>query len=415
MISSVRWLRHMNWSDPTSEPLAILGGTPVRAKALPYGRQQINDEDVDAVVQVLRSDWLTTGPKVDEFEEVVAAQVGAKYAVAFSSGTAALHGAVFAADLGPGDEAITTPITFCATANCALYTGATPVFADVCPETLNIDVQQIEERITPRTKAILPVDYAGHPVNLDSILALAERHGLVVIEDAAHALGAEYKGRRVGSISHMTTFSFHPVKHITTGEGGMVTTDSPDFARRLKMFRSHGVDPEARRQSAETDDPWFYEMEALGFNYRLPDVACALGISQMKRLEKNVSRRRQIASHYSEAFAQLRGVVSLAELPEIKSAWHIYPIRLELDKFTVGRKAIFEALRAENLQVNVHYIPVHLHPYYRKRFGYEGGEYPISEGAYESLITLPLFHSMTDQDEKDVVAAVSKVTQHYAK
>lgn len=397
------------------QALAVLGGTPVRQSNLPYGRQSIDEDDIEAVVQVLRSDWITTGPKVDEFEEAVAELVGAKFAVAFSSGTAALHGAAFAAELGPGDEAITTPMTFCATANCVLYMGATPVFADVDTDTLNINIQRIEELVTPRTKAILPVDYSGHPVDLDPLLALAEQRGLVVIEDAAHALGAEYKGRRVGSISHMTTFSFHPVKHITTGEGGMVTTDNLEFARRLKMFRSHGVDPEARRRQAEVSGPWFYEMEALGFNYRLPDIACALGLSQLGRLDGNIARRREIAAFYSQSFAEVPGLIPPTELPDVRSAWHLYPIRLDLDRFTTGRKGIFEALRAENLLVNVHYIPVHLHPYYRERFGYHKGQYPVAEGAYETLISLPLFHSMNQQDEEDVVSAVQKVVGHYAK
>jgi len=396
------------------QALAIHGGTPVRKTNLPYGRQSINEDDIEAVVQVLRSDWITTGPKVDEFEEAVAEFVGAKFGVAFSSGTAALHGAAFAAGLGGGDEAITTPMTFCATANCVLYMGATPVFADIDADTLNIDVQKVEELVNDRTKAVLPVDYSGHPVDLDPILALAEKRGLVIIEDACHALGAEYKGRRVGGLSHMTVFSFHPVKHITTGEGGMVTTNNPEFARRLRMFRSHGVDPEARRRQAEVSDPWFYEMEALGFNYRLPDVACALGLSQLGRLEGNITRRREIAAFYTQAFAEIPGVIPPTELADVRSAWHLYPIRLDLDRLTTGRREIFKALRAENLQVNVHYIPVHLHPYYRERFSYHRGQYPVAEGAYETLISLPLFHSMTSRDQNDVVSAVQKVVEYYA-
>ncbi len=395
--------------------LAIHGGTPVRATPLPYGHHWVEEDDIEAVVQVLRSDWITTGPKIEEFEGAVAAHIGARYAVAYSSGTAALHGAAFAAGLGPGDEAITTPLTFCATANCVLYTGATPVFADICDDTLNLDPEQVAKAITPRTKAVLPVDYSGHPAGLDEILALAEKHGLVVIEDAAHALGAEYKGRKVGSIAHMTIFSFHPVKHITTGEGGMVVTDDPDLAKRLRMFRSHGIDSEARREQGEVYGRWYYEMTDLGYNYRLSDVGCALGLSQLKRLPGNILRRREIAGYYSDAMSGLHGVITPIERPEARSVWHLYPIRLELDEFTAGRKEIFRALCAENIVVNVHYIPVHLHPYYRERFDYHGGEYPVAESAYESLITLPMFHSMSNQDAKDVVEAIYRVVGYYGK
>jgi len=276
----------------TEELLAVDGGTPVRNTLLSYGRQSIGDDDIQAVVEVLRSDWLTTGPKVAEFEEAFAERVGAKYALSFSSGTAALHGAAFAAGLKPGDEAITTPLTFAATANCVLYQGATPVFAEVCVDTLNLDPEKVAERITPRTRAILPVDYAGHPADLDAILKLAVRNGLIVIEDACHALGAEDRQRRTGSIAHMTVFSFHPVKHLTTGEGGMVTTDRAGYAEMLRRFRNHGISSDARQRQSEGQ--WHYEMVALGFNYRLTDIGCALGLSQLKKLDANLVRRREI-------------------------------------------------------------------------------------------------------------------------
>ena len=405
----------MTAPDVARQVPALYGGPPVRATLLPYGHQEILEEDIEAVVQVLRSDWITTGPKVGEFEEAVAAYVGARFAVAFSSGTAALHGAAFAAGLGPGDEAITTPLTFCATSNCLLYVGATPVFADVSADTLNIDLARVVGRITPRTKAILPVDYAGHPADLDALLLLAEQHGLTVIEDAAHALGAEYKERKVGSISHMTMFSFHPVKHITTGEGGMITTDNPDFARRLRMFRTHGIDQQDRQTQGREKGEWHYEMTELGFNYRLPDIACALGLSQLRRLPQNIARRREITQHYSQALGELPGVILPTERTGVASSWHLYPIRLKLDGFSTGRTEIFRALRAEKIGVNVHYIPVHLHPYYKQRFGYQGGEFPVAESAYESLISLPMFHSMTDQDVSDVVEAVDRVVRHFAK
>jgi perosamine synthetase len=390
------------------DTLAIHGGRPVLDTLMPYGRQTIAEADIAAVVEVLRSDWITTGPKVAEFEEAVAGVVGARHAVAFSSGTAGLHGAVFAAGLTKGDEAITTPLTFCATANAVLYQGATPVFADVREDTLTIDPDEVERRVTPRTKALLPVDYAGHPADLDRLAAVANRHGLVVIEDAAHALGAEYRGRRVGAISHMTVFSFHPVKHLTTGEGGMVTTDDAELARRLRLFRSQGIESDARARQAEGQ--WFYEMTALGFNYRLTDVACALGLSQLPRLPANLARRRAIAARYTAA---LSGTPSL-RLPvvadEVLHAWHLYPMRVD---DSLDRADVFSALRAEGLGVNVHYVPVHLHPYYRDRFGYQGNEFPIAEAAYARLISLPMFHGMTDQDVDGVITAVLKVMAYF--
>jgi perosamine synthetase len=401
-------------ATPTSQDvLAVEGGTPVRETMLPYGRQSISEDDVQAVVDVLRSDWLTTGPKVAEFEEAVAAWVGAKYAVAFSSGTAALHGAAFAAGLKPGDEAITSPLTFAATANCVLYQGARPVFVDVSPDTLNLDPDRLAECITPNTRAILPVDYAGHPADLDPILALAERHGLTVIEDACHALGAEYQGRRTGSVAHMSVFSFHPVKHVATGEGGMVTTNWADLAENLRRFRSHGISSDACQLQASR--PWHYEMVQLGFNYRLTDVACALGLSQLKKLEANLARRRQIAARYTAAFRNLPGVVSPSVRSNVNPAWHLYPIRIKTAQLNTDRAHVFRALRAENIGVNVHYIPVHLHPYYRDRFGYKGGEYPVAEAAYEQLISLPIFHGMADRDVEDVIAAVGKVSAGYAR
>jgi dTDP-4-amino-4,6-dideoxygalactose transaminase len=336
--------------------------------------------------------------------------VGARHAVSFSSGTAALHGTAFAAGLGPGTEAITTPMTFCATVNCIVYQGGTPIFADVCNDTMNIDPDEVAHRITRNTKAILPVDFAGHPADLDAMLRIAERHNLVVIEDASHALGAEYKRRRVGSISHMTVFSFHPVKHVTTGEGGMVTTDHSELAARLQLFRNHGIDSDARKRQAAGH--WYYEMVALGYNYRLTDIASALGLTQLRKLEGNLSTRRRIARRYHDAFAGLPGIMPPVECPDVRSAWHLYPIRLHLPALRFTRAEVFSALRAENIGVNVHYIPVHYHPYYRERFGYKAGEYLRAEACYESLISLPMFHGMTDHDVQDVIAAVVKVMEH---
>jgi len=393
------------------ETLAIKGGTPVRENFLPYGRQSLDKQDIEAVVEVLRSDWLTTGPKVGEFEERFAAWVGVMHAVSFSSGTAALHAAAFAAGLKSGDEAITTPLTFCATANCVLYQGATPVFADVCADTLNLDPRAAEKKVTSSTKAVIAVDYAGHPAELSGLRKLAERHGLLLIEDACHALGAEFRGARVGGIADMTVFSFHPVKHLTTGEGGMVTTNDAKLAETLLRFRNHGISSEARQR--QQSGQWFYEMVLLGFNYRLTDFACALGTSQLGKLDANLARRRAIAARYSKAFRELPGVTVPVVRQDVKPAWHLYPIRLKLEALSAERAEIFRALRAENIGVNVHYIPVHTHPYYRERFGYKGGECPVAEDAYQRLISLPMFHGMSDQDVEDVVKAVVKVMDHY--
>ena len=397
----------MTTTPVSPQALAVNGGSPVRATLLPYGRQSVDEDDIQAVVNVLRSDWLTTGPKVGEFEEAFAARVGSTHAVSFSSGTAALHAAAFAAGLKPGDEAITSPLTFAATANCVLYQGATPVFADIAADTLNINPRQISQKISGKTRAILPVDYAGHPADMAPILECAEKHGLVVIEDACHALGAEYGGRHVGSIADMTVFSFHPVKHVTTGEGGMVTTNDAKFAETLRRFRNHGISSEARqRQSA---GQWHYEMVLLGFNYRLPDILCALGIQQLQKLDANLARRRQIAARYTAAFREIPGVIAPAVRADANPAWHLYPIRLDMEKLTAGRAEVFRALRAENIGVNVHYIPVHLHPYYRDQLGHKAGECPVAEDAYERLISLPMFHGMSHQDVEDVIEAVNKV------
>ena len=394
-----------------SQTLAVDGGPPVRPTLLPYGRQSIEECDIQAVTAVLRSDWLTTGPKVGEFEEAFAARVGTSHAVSFSSGTAALHAAAFAAGLKAGDEAITTPLTFAATANCVLYQQATPVFADVQPDTLTLDPALAATKITAKTRVILPVDFAGHPADLAAILELADRHNLTVIEDAAHALGAEYRKKPVGSIAHMTTFSFHPVKHITTGEGGMVTTNDAGLAETLCRFRNHGISSDAReRQSAGR---WHYEMVLLGFNYRLPDLNCVLGLRQLDRLDENLSRRREIASRYTRAFREIPGVISPAVTADANPAWHLYPIQLDLVRLSADRAQVFKALRAENIGVNVHYIPVHLHPYYRERFGYQGGEFPVAERAYDRLISLPMFHSMSETDVEDVIEAVRKVCSAY--
>jgi len=398
-----------------TQELAINGGKPVRDKLLPYGHQWIDEEDIAAVIEVLRSDWITQGPKVSEFEEEFASYVSAEYAVAVNSGTAALHVACFAAQIEKGDEAITTPITFAASANCVLYQGGTPVFADIREDTLNIDPEEIKKKITLDTRAIIPVDFTGLPADLEEILQIARKNNLVVIEDASHALGATYKDSKIGSISDMTIFSFHPVKHITTGEGGMITTNNKEYYERLNLFRTHGITKD-KDKLLNYDGPWYYEMQELGYNYRLTDFQCALGISQLKKIDKFISRRREIVKKYNSEFKDIPEI----KIPEINPAdsnpvWHIYVIQLNLEKLKVGRREIFEALRAENIGVNVHYIPVHLQPYYQKRFGYRLGDFPKAENYYSRSIILPVFPKMTEKDINDVIKAVNKVINYYKK
>ena len=390
--------------------LAINGGKPVRDILLPYGHQCIDEDDINAVVKVLRSDWLTTGPKVAEFEERFAETVGAKFAVAVNSGTAALHAAAFAAGIEPQDEVITTPMTFAASANCVLYVGGRPVFADVESDTLLLDPHSVKTKVSPKTKAIIAVDYAGQPCDYDALKEISDRHGLVLIADACHALGATYKGRKVGTLADMTVFSFHPVKHITTGEGGMIVMDNPDFAAKLRIFRNHGITADHRQR--EANGSWFYEMTELGYNYRLPDINCALGISQLEKLNKFVARRRQIAALYDSAFADTIALYPLARLDDRKSSYHLYVVKLQLNMLKADRSKVFTALRAENIGVNVHYIPVYWHPYYR-RLGYKRGLCPVAEKSYEEIITLPLFPAMSDGDVGDVVQAVEKVLDAY--
>jgi len=387
--------------------LAIEGGRPVRASMLPYGRHCVDEADIAAVVAALRSDWLTTGPIVDEFETAFAKAVDVPHAVAVSSGTAALHAAAFAASIGPGDEVITTPLTFAATANCVRYLGGTVVFADVRPDTLNLDPAKVEACITSRTRAIITVDYAGQPSDLDELDAVSARHALPLIADASHALGATYRGRPVGGLARMTTFSLHPVKHITTGEGGMITTDDPALATRLRTFRNHGITREHQRR-----EDWRYEMAELGYNYRLSDIQSALGLSQLERLPEQIVRRREIATQYTRALAALPEIERPVVLADRESAWHLYVVRLRLDGLRVGRAEVFRALRGENIGVNVHYIPVPWHPYY-ERLGFRRGGWPVAEDAYERILSLPIFPAMTDADVEDVVHAVEKVLAHF--
>ncbi len=370
---------------------------------VPYGRQTIDEVDVEAVVRVLKGDWLTTGPAVAEFEEAMAAFVGAAEGVAVSNGTAALHLSMLAADIGPGDEVIVPSMTFAASANCVQYVGAKVVFADVRPDTLTIDVDHAAALVTPRTKAIVAVDYAGLPCDLDELMALADRHGLVVVEDACHAPGATYGGRDVGSIAHLSTFSFHPVKHLTTGEGGMITTNDQELARRLRTLRNHGIASEWRQR--EERGTWEYDMVELGFNYRLPDLSCALGSAQLTRLPEWVERRRAIAARYDSLLAEVHDVRRPVEPEGRRASWHLYPIRLTGDDAESKRAATFTHLRMHGIGVNVHYRPVHLHTYYQ-RLGYPVDLCPVAEREYKGLLSLPMWPGLTDTDQDRVIDLV---------
>ena len=468
---------------------------------IPYGRQQIDEDDIQAVVEVLRSDWLTTGPKVPEFEQAVADFVGAKEAVAVSSGTAALHCTMHAIGIVPGDEVILPPMTFAATANCVVFQGGIPVFADVEPDTLLIDPNEVEAKITPKTKAIIAVDYAGQACDYDALRDIADRHDLILVADACHALGAEYKRKKVGTLADLTVFSFHPVKHITTGEGGMVTTDNPEFAERMRMFRNHGITRNADKftvhcspftvQKQTTDPPaspererwragnsqqptdndfqqttangqrstengqWYYEMQDLGYNYRITDFQCALGISQLRKLPEFLERRREIAAHYDEALADIPGIEPLGLRADVQTAsqsakrmaqsedrpspffsdsllsppasperagsrwragalcslhaYHLYVVRIDSSVLGIDRTVLFTNLRGKGIAVNVHYIPVHLHPYYREKFGTGHGLCPNAEAAYEQIISIPMFPGMTDEDVEKVINVMQEI------
>jgi perosamine synthetase len=374
---------------------------------IPYGRQHIDAEDIQSVVEVLQSDWLTTGPKVGEFERTFADAVSAKYAVAVNSGTAALHAVMYALGISPGDEVIVPPMTFASTANCVVFQGGIPVFADVNPDTLLIDPSSVEERISSKTRAIIAVDYAGQPCAYDTLMRIARKHNLALVADACHSLGARYKEQRVGSLALLNAFSFHPVKHITTGEGGMITTDDPNLAEKMRIFRSHGITADHHQRGVQGS--WFYEMVDLGYNYRITDFQCALGISQLKKLPEWIEKRREIAYRYDEAFQNIPRVKSLSIQNETFHAYHLYVVQLDLDGTNLDRSLVFSKLREAEIGVNVHYIPVHLHPFYRKRFKTHLGMCPIAERSYERIISLPLYPALSHKDQCHIIETLGNI------
>lgn len=393
---------------------AICGGMPIRDKKIFYGHQYIDDADIQAVVEVLKSDYLTCGPKIDELEKKLCEVTGAKYAVVCSNGTAALHIACQAAGIGPGDEVITTPITFAASANCALYCGAKPVFADIDEETYNIDPAKVEAATTEKTKAVVAVDYTGQSVDLDRLLAHCREHNLVLIEDGAHVIGTSYNGRKNGSIADMTTLSFHPVKTVTGGEGGAVLTNSEEYYQKLLLYRSHGITKNPSLMEHEPDGPWYYEQLALGMNYRMTDMQAALIISQLDKLPLFMKRRKEIVKSYDEAFKKLPQLFVQKEIPQSDTTRHLYILRIRPEKLKIDRKQFFEALSAENICCQVHYIPVYYFPYYEK-LGYQRGLCPKAEKLYEEEISLPLYYAMTDQDVDDVIRAVTRIVEYFKK
>ena len=394
--------------------LAIFGGKPVLEKKIGYGHQYIDDADIQAVVDVLRGDYLTCGPKIDEAEEKLCKITGAKYAVLIANGTAALHATCFAAGIGAGDEVITTPITFAASANCALYCGGKPIFADINPETYNIDPNQIEKCITNKTKAVIAVDFTGQAVEINQIREICDRYGLKFIEDAAHSLGTYYDGKPVGSIADMTEFSFHPVKTCTAGEGGAITTNDDELYKKLLLFRTHGITRNPAWMEKESEGGWYYQQVDLGYNYRITDIQAALLSSQLDKLGLFAARRKELVKRYNEAFSKIPEITIQKEIPESDTVRHLYILQLNLEMLKCGRKEIFDALQAEGVGVNVHYIPTYTFPYYQK-LGYKTGTCPNAERLYERIISIPLYYSLSNEQQDKIIEAVRKVLQYYRK
>ena len=381
---------------------------PVRDRFLPPFAPCLGDEEFDEVLDTLRSGWLTMGPKTRRFEEAFARYVGAKHAIAVSSCTAGLHLALVAGGIGPGDEVITTPLTFCSTANVIVHQGATPVLADVNPDTMNIDPREIERLITPRTRALIPVHLAGQPCEMEEMEALAKEHGLLLIEDAAHATGAEYRGRKIGTFGDVTVFSFYATKNLTTGEGGMICTEDEDLAEKTRILRLHGISQDAWKRYSDKGS-WYYEVQLPGYKYNMTDIQASLGLHQLARQEEFLRVRERYARVYTEAFADLPEIRAPFVKDHVRHAWHLYIVQLNLERLTIDRGQFIEALRGENVGTSVHFIPLHLHPFYQQRYGFKKGDFPVAEDAYEGIVSLPLYPRMTEGDVDDVVRAVKKV------
>lgn len=371
---------------------------------IPYGRHCIEKDDIDAVVSALQEDYIATGPGIAEFEKEFAKYVGAKYAVAVSSGTAALHASCFAIGIKEGDEVITTPMTFVASAHCVLYCGGTPVFADIDEKTYNIDPSEIEKKITYRTKAIIPVHFTGQPCDINAIHKLAKKHGLKVIEDAAHASGAEYYGEKIGGLSDLTVFSFHPVKHMTTCEGGMITTNNEELYRKLKSFRAYCLTKDPVLFQEKNKGPWYYEVQGLGYNYRISDVMCALGRSQLKKLDRFVAKRRAVAARYNVELNDTKGIVLPYQAEGCNSSWHLYTIQIEDGR----RQEVYAKMKASGIGVDVHYLPVYKHPYYQNN-GYQQVCCPNAERVYSQILSIPIFYGLSEEQQTYVIETIKKI------
>lgn len=396
------------------ERLAVFGGQPVLDQKIGYGHQYIDDADIQAVVEVLKSDYLTCGPKIDEAEKKLCEVTGAKYAVLIANGTAALHATMFAAGVGPGDEVITTPITFAASANCVLYCDAKPVFADINPKTYNIDPDSVEKCITGKTKAVIAVDFTGQAVEIKRIREICNQHGLIFVEDAAHSLGTKYNGESVGGLADMTEFSFHPVKTCTAGEGGAITTNNAEMYKKLLLFRAHGITRDQKEMGKVAEGDWYYQQIALGYNYRITDIQAALLSSQLDKLDMFAERRKKLVKKYDEAFSGIAEITLQEEIPESDTVRHLYILQFNLEMLKCGRREIFEALQAEGVGVNVHYIPIYTFPYYQS-LGYKMNSCPKAERLYERIMSIPLYYSLSDEQQSKIVEAVKKVVNYYKK
>lgn len=371
-----------------------------------YGKQWIEDEDISSVVDILKDDWITQGPAIEKFESAVANYAGGKYAVAFNSGTSALHAAMHTAGVKKNSEAVTSPITFLATSNSVIYCGGKPVFTDIDSNTYCLDINRLPDSINCNTKVIAPVDFAGYPVDINAVKDIAADNEIVVVEDAAHALGARINGVKVGSGADMTMFSFHPVKHITTGEGGMIVTDNEEYAEKLKLFRNHGITKDPEKTIRKNCGPWYYEMQSLGYNFRITDIQCALGFSQLSRLDGFLARRNEIAKKYDKAFSECPNIIIPPKANGSSyHAYHIYPVVIK----GVSRKEVFLKLRERGIICQVHYIPVHLQPYYMENYGYKEGMFPEAENYYSNEITIPLYPKMSDEDVEFVIGSLLSV------
>ena len=391
---------------------AIINGKPVRSSFLHPFKHSIGEEEIDEVVDTLRSEWITTGPKTFKFEEMFSKTVNSKYAIAVNSCTAALHLAIVALGIGKGDEVITTPYTFAATSEVVINENATPVFVDVEKDTYNIDPVKIEEKITDRTKAIIVVHYAGQACEMDKIMDLAEKYDLYIIEDAAHAIGSKYKDKRIGSIGDFTCFSFYATKNITTAEGGMITTKHGDLADKIRMLSLHGISKDAwKRYSSEGS--WYYEITYSGYKYNMSDLQASIGIHQMKKLDQMQKRREEIADKYNRAFGQIPQITTPTVKKYTTHAWHLYPVQVNSELLSINRNEFIEALKAENIGTSVHFIPLHLHPYYKEKYGFKGDDFPIAESLYNNEISLPIYPKMEDKDVEDVISAVKKIIDYY--